>query len=618
MYRISKTPPWILSMLFASSVLASCTTGAGSDVASEQHQIGHYANLSATEWQTYRADAKYVRRLVGPNTPIHLNMADPRQYRFALARVKISGKTPVNAPYLFESLERTRKDHVRRGYGPGLRPDAVYQTMSGGDRDVQHFISAAGVGDTSGAGAASSTYPSGSYYTYLDVGYYDGADVPLGSPNIVEQFGGGTDVNVEIAANLASTSLDSFVVDTFKLEDSAGGFDSSYVYDDVGLQSAQPAQRPTRPEIVVDSISDPVERVHMNDVISICLNRTWTQDCDYDLTGDWAAVKVPLQGSLRIESNHIFDQNAIDQIRSDLENGIPNPRAGYIKLVLANDGGGCDVKADGALHSDMEVFWDNVTLSADKKLLSWNLTGANSAFFDDGCRLVQDLVKLTMRLQLPVHDPDNDLDYYVSQTLTSDPDQFAPDWRYDPITMVNSCLAAGTRIQMADGSQVPIEQIAAGDRVFNSFHGGAQALTVTDTATGVETVPMVRLAAASGHTVLMTEMHPVQTPDRGIVLAKDLAQGDQVITASGASKLTSVTREQFDGKVYNVKLGTEAEQAAIGVDQTLVYADGFLVGDGQIQSKYESIAMAARRDGDVLERLPAQWHADYRESPLRK
>ncbi|MFY2560003.1 Hint domain-containing protein [Corallococcus terminator] len=145
------------------------------------------------------------------------------------------------------------------------------------------------------------------------------------------------------------------------------------------------------------------------------------------------------------------------------------------------------------------------------------------------------------------------------------------------------------------------------------------ALTVMDTAIGVEAVPMVRIRIRSeaGRSLLMTEMHPIQVLARGMVQAKALKKGDVVMTRAGPSKLVEVSREPYAGKVYNVKVGSDAEKLALASDQTVVYANGFVVGGGQIQQKYESIAMT-RKDGDVLAHLPEKWHRDYLMAARRK
>jgi hypothetical protein len=120
---------------------------------------------------------------------------------------------------------------------------------------------------------------------------------------------------------------------------------------------------------------------------------------------------------------------------------------------------------------------------------------------------------------------------------------------------------------------------------------------------------MYRIQDEAGRSILMTEMHPMQTPDRGMVAAKYLREGDMVMTKAGPSKLVAIAREQYDGKVYNLKVGSESEMEALGEDQTIVYANGFAVGDLQIQSRHEMLDMARNKQGD--DRLPPRWHRDY-------
>jgi hypothetical protein len=124
---------------------------------------------------------------------------------------------------------------------------------------------------------------------------------------------------------------------------------------------------------------------------------------------------------------------------------------------------------------------------------------------------------------------------------------------------------------------------------------------------------MVRIRDAAGHTLLMTEMHPIATPDRGMVQARALRTGDVVMTTQGPSKLTEVSREPYAGQVYNLKVGSDTEMAGLGPDQTVVHANGFVVGDGQIQSKYEALAM---KPGEkTVDQLPEQWRRDFLLSP---
>lgn len=623
MKKLSKSA-WIMGALLASSAAVSCGDVQTRDIAKDsleaeqgtQLVVGDYGNLTAAEREHYREDLQYLRELVAPNESVRLNLADPQLHRLVLNRLKVGGKSRANSPNLYASIDRTQQEHVRLGYGRGVIPKLGFRNGDEG-RTQMHFISTAKVAGDAGEGAASSTIPEGSMYTMVDVGYYDADNVPLAPPNIVEQFAAGTDVSVQTDADLTQSERDAYLVDSVKVEDTGTEFNISYLYTDMGLQGAPPPQRPAPPVLEVQNIDAPVD-LDGDDDILLCLSRSHA-DCDYKLLGMWE-VKVPLAGSIHITSNdHVFSEDAIDDIRADLTGGIPNPRSGYIKLVLAQAGGGCDVGPDGALQSSMAVFWNSTTVSPDGKTLSWDMTGDDSAFFDNGCQQIQDIVHLTMRLQLPVHDTVFGFDHWVSKTLSNNPTQFDPDHVYDPIRIVNSCMAAGTMIEMADGSLVAVEDIASGDHVFNSVHDGAKGLTVMDTAVGTELKPMVRLESSDGHSVLMTDNHPIKTADRGIVLSRDLREGDMVLTASGISELVRVELEQYEGKVYNVKLGTDMEKAALGAeDMTLVYANGFLVGDMQVQSRHESIALAAPLQGEVLDRLPEQWHRDYQLSPLRR
>jgi hypothetical protein len=81
--------------------------------------------------------------------------------------------------------------------------------------------------------------------------------------------------------------------------------------------------------------------------------------------------------------------------------------------------------------------------------------------------------------------------------------------------------------------------------------------------------------------------------------------------------LVSVSREPFSGKVHNLKVGSDAESLKLGSDQTVLYANGFLVGDGQIQQKYETAEQTASARSDVRKRLPAAWLRDYVKSATR-
>ena len=93
--------------------------------------------------------------------------------------------------------------------------------------------------------------------------------------------------------------------------------------------------------------------------------------------------------------------------------------------------------------------------------------------------------------------------------------------------------------------------------------------------------------------------------------AADLIPMVRVLPGEGPSRLVTVGREEYKGTVYNLKVGSGAELQSIGKDQTTVYANGFLVGDAQIQGDAESAELAASSQPAPL---PARWRTDYQNS----
>jgi hypothetical protein len=552
------------------------------------------SDLDAETRRTFQEDRAYLRRLTEPGVPISLNYADPRQYRFAQTRLLLSGKSPENSPELFRLMAARRALHLESGYGTGPLPVAKNPPAG---RVAMHFLEQITInmtGDTMTA-SATSTFPGDSYYTYADILIQDGVTwAPLGDIGIVEEYDGGTNAVVETTGDLTLATEENYVVDSYQVDDTEIGPGDSYVYEiiDFGRGIAGTL-----------SVTAPVD-LNNDNKIKICLSRQWA-DCDYDLLGRWE-VEMPLAGQVTLVSDYIFDVSKIN----DLKNGIGY--GGYIKLILTDVGGGCDVKAGNSLFTDMAVFWQNTTVSGDNKSLTWNMTGAsNSAFFDDGCKQYQDTVKLSMRVLLPVISTQTNKRGGAFMYLTNE-NVTTADYEFDPMKMTNSCLAEGTMVQMAGGKEVAIESISANSRVYSPYSSMDSSLEVTDTSKGYEEPPMVRIESQNGKSLLMTEMHPVHVVGKGMVAAKDLVQGDTVLTTDGPSQLVKVAREQFAGNVHNLKLGSATEKQSLGEDQTVFYANGVLVGDGQIQSKYES--MALHEDGPVIDRLPLRWQKDYANS----
>lgn len=557
--------------------------------------------LSPAEFKTYLEDRWYVRSLVKRDVATSLDYSDPRVFRFVVARLKQAGKTPETAPRLFALIHQRRSAQLQGKSTP------VNTLTSTNARKEQHFMNSSNFLSEDSPfmeANAVATHPGGASYIYVDSAAWDNNGEPLGAMGYGEAYGS-TIARSAAMGDITQTSSLDYEVDTYSLTDSSTGLTESYTLRETHKKC----------EVDVDTlnISDPVNKTG-GMCVDLCLNRTWTGDCDYDLTGTPTALKIPLSGSIDISFKNpacVFDSTRI----AEYQNGTTAP-PGFIKVVLDNVGGGCDVDSTNALFSPMQNFWQHVTVSNAGKTLSWNLTGADAALFDSSCRQVQDELELTMVLGIPLTQGGAALPPRPI-VISNDPDSHATDYEVPCMTMTNSCLAEGTKIQLADGSAVPIESIQAGDKTFNPFHPGTPALTVVDTAKGFENVPMVRIKDQKGRSLLMTEMHPIVTVDRGVLQARKLRVGDKVQTKTGPSKLVSVTREPFSGKVHNLKVGSEMEALKLGSNQTVVYANDFLVGDGGMQQKLESAEQTASAKSDVRTRMPKDWLRDYKKSATR-
>lgn len=605
------------------TTLLACTPAA--DHVSSQRVIGSVDRLTSAELSAYVADQQYVHSLVRPDVRVRLNYADPRQYNFAMARLKLAGKTAENSPYLFELIEARRRLQIAGGVKAGAVSEAV-AAVGTANRQEMHYIEEASVGGGRAAGAlataagpvafgaASSTFPDGAPYTYVDITvstttgraiaplvYREEFDNPNGNP--------GANVTVSTSGDTNVSTIRRYVVESYKYEDPGdGNLVDSYTRTEVG--AANPTFTGLLPTLAAPIITAPVESI-VDGLLSVCMDRAWTNDCDYVLdTGalDRHRISMPLQGSVAVTSAHTFDPAKIQQVVDALNAGQTPPEAGLFKLILTNVGGGCDVTDGNTLLANMLQFWSRVTLSADKKVFSWDLTGTHIAFFDEDCRQVQDRAKLTARIPLPLITATGDQSL-TSITISNDPDVIRPEARLLPISLTNSCLAEGTQIELGDGKLAAIEALHIGQAVFNPYARAEHALTIMDTAKGSELAPMVRIRDAAGHTLLMTEMHPIATADRGMVQARALRAGDVVQTQQGPSTLTEVSREAYSGQVYNLKVGTASQLASLDRDQSTVYANGFLVGDGQIQSKYEALAVK-QGDHAAADRRSAPWQRD--------
>lgn len=607
-------------LVLAGLAAGACTqsTGAGADgvddISGDDASFegtGSVQNLTVKERATYKSDWSYVNSLMASNTSVILNHADERQHRFVMARLKMAGKTQANSPELFREIEMTRSQQIAQGlkagqFAPRAHGELARSTDPG--RVPEHYLSSVNLlSSTTMEAVSTGSRIDAITYGYLDAGVWDDNGDPLGDMTYAEVYSNMTFKSVAATGDLTSTSLSKYVGDSMLIESTV-----SYGYREYYTKGTT-----SRGPSFSNSVQEPSDHTGDN-CYSICLNRSWTNDCDVDLTSTTQALKVPLKGSISLstasQSAYRLDTAKIAAYKAGTaldSAGAPDP-GGSINVVLKSAGGGC-AAVGTQFNLSMQAFWNTVTvtnnLAGKPATLSWDMTGAAAATFSQQCRMVQDNIQLDLNIVAPWIFDTNGSSGLTSVAFSNNPSSSASNRLISCMQETNSCLAAGTAIEMADGGMRPIESIHSGDRVFSPFHQGDLSMTISDTAKGFEVVPMVRIEDEQGHNLLMTEMHPIQVVGRGMVMAKYLKTGDVVETKGGPSHLVKVSRESYNGVVHNLKVGSKAETASLGKDQTVVYANGFLVGDGQIQSKYEAAEMQAAAHPARVQ-VPARWRTD--------
>ncbi len=122
-----------------------------------------------------------------------------------------------------------------------------------------------------------------------------------------------------------------------------------------------------------------------------------------------------------------------------------------------------------------------------------------------------------------------------------------------------ACFVAGTKVLLADGGTVPIEQIRTGDQVLTRdqnarddkpSESGTVAQTYVHFGRDVETVTF-----SDGAKVTCTPEHPFYVHGKGFVLADSLRPGDKIGTADGsADRIVAITKHTGMATVYNFEV----------------------------------------------------------------
>ncbi len=612
------------------------------------------------------ADSQYMMSLLGtkegelkPSTRI--NLADPVQHRFLLNRLAAAGKTAANSPYLFERIQKSRERAVRTnavGSPSAASTDWCANVITQGTESLVGVPPNASI-------QYNTTHPNvscagGAIYVFADITTYNSNKA--GTQNLFvasssgEDYSGGTNFNsVAISPSLPArmggvNKTDSVII----------------AYDDLGNEqmtffgaTTDVLETPVTVALVHPTIHPGVQN---GGNIQICqlrglpnqcdyatgmlsagafspwvsaLNATgmqavqsvspWTGNpatylafSDYGLTYDANRVYLPLEGTLDVGSH-------IPQVA-----GVPVPGATPVDckikiintanfwLVKAVGGGYCEAR--NTFKTSVKIDPTNRRKANFKVVVDFATTGLvqngdkpvdcsaakilGTANPDDADGIVSPVLSLSVIADCgDTNASGTPINTFRAVNTSAEGGSAVP---YE-VQYVNSCLAAGTAVRLADGSLVAVEKVKAGDKVRADAKGTV--LTVTGVAYGAENEPLVELRDNKDHRVRVTTKHPMIRASGEVALASAIRTGDQVMTDRGIARITSVARIPYTGQVYNMDLGTPDEKAKVGKNGTTMFAAGFLVGDNAMQQAHSARPRAVAQ-------LPAAWSRDYHNATI--
>jgi preprotein translocase subunit YajC len=513
-----------------------------------------------------RSDYDYMHHLIaskGGGT-IKLDLSDEVQYRFLRSRVAASGKTPENYPQFFAMMENIRARHRELKSQVSTLQNAALRDHLIGDFVVLP-------GGTTFEATAFSTIQDGADYNFVDVVVWNEDQTQqLSDYGWGEVYGDGRKLKARATGPMPFFADDIFIVDSVNLISNGG-------VDEVYMKSEKVKPPPG------GAVYHPQD-TNKDGIVTICLDRNHG-DCDYPMVG-FRQVQIPLKGVMTFP----FEVER-----------ILNTGQTYVKLV--EERGGPREMTFGPF-----INWLRINPN-DRRQVLWDVPQNMGVFNGILFQRYED-VDFFLSIQVMLKRPGRSTE--ASGKISSIRSQTTPGMPSVPKhQIVYSCLAKGTKILMADGKVANIEKIAKGSKVVTDNSGVA--LGVADVSVGIERIPMVRIRDDAGHELLLTTSHPVLTPDRGVVWAEELSVGSKVLTQSGISTLVRVNREMYRDQVYNLKLDTSTLAQKTFPRGSSMYANGFLVGDLDLQKAYE-FKNSEDRSADVLRRIPSRWHTDYQNS----
>nr|QKW93779.1 HintN domain-containing protein [Vitiosangium cumulatum] len=657
MRSLSKTGPCSPSILLTLMMLTAVGAGCSQQRQPPSEQVDKQ-QLAEDSRAMARLYAQWLQSLHaqalngGANEQMPLDLTDEVQYRFVQNRLKAAGLSAQNAPRLFmrlEELHRRVAPPQRPLEVPGGQPRAadVSGTSTADERWCGHMIPLGGVGSDATLarfqGTGLSSCFGGSDYGYVDLNAYvtDEAQTAfrLIASESDEQYAGKVLETAPISVSVERKAGEQLLADSL-----AVAFNETTGQEHLTYTSLTATLHPPvgDGDIVIEHPRELLVGTEWDKAIRMCFERGSVHgflDCDY--------------GSVRVYPDGRWQ---------------PFPGSGATGIAAVDVAASLATTADGGTPTwipDRSAYWEPAVPPFDPARFQVPARGKFLPHVPEQCQVTRVTSKVAAILtdsggwcsagtspgtvvgkgELPFQPPtmpgkypfNGIMDFGTGNCLDNAQNVRLEIWVYaegtcpdpwggppepfrcpstkevKPVDYKRVCMAEGTRVARADGKEVKVEQVKVGDKLL--ANGRGLALTVTTVHRGGESKPLVKLRDDHGDEVRVTETHPMVTAKRGVVQAGELKPGEAVLTRFGARKLVAVERVPYDGRVYNFSLGTPEELANLGPEARTLYANGFLVGDSQMQTELEKQKRMDTRE--VLARLNGAWHEDFRLSQVR-
>lgn len=558
-------------------------------VAAETNTTTSSRTLSGQELE----DTQYILKNTKPGKSYILNPAQKNQQQYILRTLEQAGKTAQTAPQLYTALNTGMAAAAN-----DTAPQLVTANADAAPQDMNNIIYFDQNG-TNYTSAAVSSVVDGTYSTTLNLKITDQAGTTVYGETSQTQYAQGVNFLVPLPNIAVPTDIVPMTISTATYVATKGGQGTTVV---TTAQVMTPANKGcmTAPNYCTKYSTDgkscatyatactnPASAA--TKPIKVCYNRTQPQGCDYinpNMAIPPTSFLIPTSGNVTFSKP------------------ITSPLSGTWSAQVQNTitGGVCIFALSASIAND-----PNWTITNSYQL-NWNIAQLSSI-------PPQACLSSANGQMLNFYFIGNDISLgtgtgnFAFTSVVSTASNPAGTYTVPQLEFLDSCLAAGTEVNMADGSRKTVDEINQDKEEYSVKTGKGVSRKVIGTSSGIEPHPMYRIKTDKNQDLLVTRTHPIITA-RGVVMARDLKIGDKVLTAKGKAKITSLDQEQYSGRVYNLKLG-EIEDAKAG--KSTFYANGILVGDLRTQTHYEKLEQQklVKDPAHARERLPKEWQVDF-------